>query len=210
MLSEKLKYALLEPDRTGRKQIIYLTGLLGSGKTTLGLILKDRVNGIFFPEFIDPVPNYFISVRSNSPVDQRINAQVWAINQHARKNDRINIMNDKVVVDRTWTDAVIYSMVFGSETLYSALREAEKYDWEHGLFVFLYARHDVIEERVRKRLSITKPEWKKEWKPFVYDLYEMGIQFWENYPVTAIDTSMLTIEETVSITEKRLATYFKA
>src|SRR5436190_23854493 len=102
-LSDKLKSVLQRPD--GDRVIIFLSGLPGTGKTTVSELLTTQLNARFVPEFLDPIPDWIVTTRAASPDAEKIRAQAWALDQHARKNSLVSLATSPhVVVDRTWVD----------------------------------------------------------------------------------------------------------
>jgi hypothetical protein len=189
MLSEELKRLVHQRQIKGRT-IVFLSGLPGTGKTTVAALLKARLGGTVVPEFLDPVPAWVINTRPESSHAERLAAQHWTLDQHAKKNALLGQMNGRAaVVDRTWIDTLIYSYAYGVETFQATVRAAELYPWSDGHFFVLSARSTVVRKRMIEKEAITADAWDTTWKSYIAALAAASAVVASELSLSVVDTS---------------------
>ena len=85
MINEKLRRFFVEPDPESKTKILYLAGLAGSGKTTIGRALEQRLEATLVSEFVDPIPDSVMDTRVDSDYQQKVEAQQWVLDQYRQK-----------------------------------------------------------------------------------------------------------------------------
>lgn len=182
-------------------QIIYLCGLPGSGKSTAASYVARTIGASLIAEFIDPIPEWVVNIRGSASAGDRIKAQLWAVMQHARKNQMLRDERrsaNSVVVDRTFVDAVLYASVFGDTTLTLTLDEVDKHDWLPGVYFLLYAQPNEIKRRMITRGDCTEESWDLDWRDFVSQLLAGAQTLSQFSEIHLIDNTSFGIEETAA------------
>jgi predicted ATPase len=209
MINEKLRRFFVEPDPESERRILYLTGLAGSGKTTIGRALEQRLNATLVSEFIDPLPDSVMDTRVDSEYEQKVRAQQWALGQYRQKNALIGELSGNVIIDRTWVDALVYSQIYGKDVLQAISTEAERDNWHLGIYVIMFADEMVIKERLQQKFGLSENEWSNSWKPYIRDLRQSVIELATTSSLLAIDTSDLSVESASEIIEKKFIGHFR-
>ncbi|MBI4036280.1 AAA family ATPase [Candidatus Daviesbacteria bacterium] len=199
-----------EPLPSGMRQhVLYLTGMVGVGKTTVAEILSQRWRTIVVPEFLDPAPDRVILTRPEHPLQERIAAQLWTLEQHMKKNTIVRERSGTVIVDRTWLDSVFYSTIYGTEVVSCVLNESKNHDWAPGLYTVFIADTDTVRQRLSPRLGISESEWRKSWSSFVAKLRSSAVEIAVKTGVMVIDTSRSTPEESAHIIESEFNKHYQ-
>ncbi len=209
MLNERLMDYLVPPPQQTEKKVLYLSGLAASGKTTVASILQERLNAHLVSEFPESIPDYVMDTRVSSSEEQKVEAQQWVIYQYVQKNDVVSTLNGNIVVDRTWIDALIYSQIYGESVLNVISQEAEKYKWNPGLYVLLYADEIVIKQRLHEKFGLSESDWQESWKPYIHDLRQSVIDLAVESGILAIDTSALSPVQVSEIIEDKFRKTFE-
>lgn len=209
MFNEKLRDRFLPPEKESVRRVIYLTGLAGSGKTSVAKILSERLNAILIPEFVDPIPDNVMNTRVTSPYEQKLSAERWALYQFAQKNDAVHGLRGTIIVDRTWIDALTYARVYGQDVLEALTEEAYDYEWHPGLYITLYADEEVIKQRLQNKFGLTERDWSESWGPYIHDLQQSVIDLAISSGMLTIDTSSLNPEEVSEIIESKYREIFE-
>jgi deoxyadenosine/deoxycytidine kinase len=182
---------ILQGERAGATTI-FLSGLPGTGKTTVANLLKASLGATLIPEFIDEIPDWVIRTRPASPDDEKIRAQSWALEQHARKNELIvQAEAIPVVVDRTWVDTLLYAAAYGETTYRTILGKAEEIEWTKGHYVLLTASPPTIRDRLVARGAIGGSDWHSSWSDFVETLHQVAPLIAEGTLLQLIDTTTI-------------------
>lgn len=208
MLNEKLSQFLLPPEKESVRRVIYLTGLAGSGKTSVSKILSERLGAHLIPEFVEPIPDSVMSTRATSPFEQKLEAELWALNQFTRKNAMIGGLSGTIIVDRTWVDVLPYALVYGQDVLETIIEKVAGYEWHTGFYVVLYAEEGVIKQRLQNKFSLSERDWSESWGPYIHHLRNSVINLTINAGMFTIDTSRLSPEEVSAIIESKYKEIF--
>lgn len=209
MITERLHSFLERPDRRDGRQVIYITGLAGSGKTTQVHVLAERLGAHTIPEFLEPMPDWVLNTRIDSPIERKTDAQLWVLGQYAQKNELIGRQEGRVVVDRTWPDALTYASIYGPETLREVIRTAEKIKWKSGLFIALLADPEVIKVRLMAKFGLSEGQWRDSWKSYIKELRAAVLQLVTVSGILSIDTSSQEVGETADIIEREFESCFR-
>ena len=208
---KRLRQHLQPPRRDAPERVIYLSGLPGSGKTTITRQLAQRLHATVIPEFLEPIPQWVIATRRDAPISDRIAAQRWVIAQHAAKNLLVREAGREgapVLVDRTFVDAALYAAAYGADTLEATLDELDQHTWVRGLFLILYAKPDVIKSRMIARADCNASDWEAHWRGFVEQLLAGALELATMADIYAVDNSDLQLEETLAIVHEAVETAF--
>jgi predicted ATPase len=197
MINEKLRRFFTEPNPQSETKILYLTGLAGSGKTTIAQALEGRLMATLIREFLDPIPDSVMDTRVDSSQEQKVLAQQWVLGQYSQKNNLVREMTGNVIVDRTWVDALVYSRIYGENVLKAISSEAEDYDWQLGIYVILFADELIIKQRLQQKFGLSESDWKNSWGPYIRDLRQSVIELAADSNLLAIDTSDLSVVKEV-------------
>ena len=208
MINENLRRFLQTPDTQSERRVLYLTGLAGSGKTTIANIISQDLEAVLITEFLEPIPDSVMNTRVDSEYEAKVKSEQWVIDQCARKNHMICGLRGNIVVDRTWIDALVYSKVYGEAVLQLIQTEAEKYNWASGIYVVLFANNTSIKQRLQEKFALTENEWKTSWEPYIYDLREAVIKLAASSNLLALDTSDLNPVDASAIIESRFKAHF--
>lgn len=186
------------------KKVIYLTGMMGAGKTTIAETIAAKSNVLIVPEFLHPIPSFVLQTRSTDPLEQKVTAQLWTLNQHSEKNSLVNNANGHIIVDRTWLDTIFYSTVYGEETIERVMRRVQQHKWHPGLYISVIATPEIVRSRLMAKINISDESWEESWRPFVVNLYSSVKDIATRARIPLLDTSDLSLEETIKIIEKML------
>jgi deoxyadenosine/deoxycytidine kinase len=186
------------------KKVLYLTGMMGAGKTTIAEAMFAKSNVLIIPEFLHPIPNFVLHTRSSDPVEQKVMAQLWTLNEHSEKNSLVDSAKGQIVVDRTWLDTIFYSTIYGRETTERVMEKIEQYKWHPGFYVSIITNPDIVKDRLMTRIDISNQLWEDSWRPFVTNLYSSVTDIATRAKIPLIDTSNLSLEETIKIVERML------
>ncbi len=200
----KIKAGILSPETSSNRQVIYLSGMLGTGKTTVASLVANRVGAAWIGEFTEPIPPWVYSTRPDDPLEAKVAAQMWTLDQHKAKDQLIKTLSGTVIVDRNWIDSLIYSVDFGEETVAKVAEEAKKYSWEPGTNLMLVVRPEVCKTRTMQRMGFTEEEWSSTWEPYVTRLYNTTVSMSQKAGINLIDTSDLTIEEVADLVQAQI------
>ena len=209
MINEKLRRFLVTPSQTDNKKILYLTGLAGSGKTTIAQSLEGRLGATLIREFLDPIPDSVMDTRVDSNYTLKVAAQQWVLGQYRQKNEIVSDMEGNIIVDRTWIDALVYSQIYGDDVLKSISTEAGNSDWHLGIYVILFADEAIIKQRLQHKFRLTESDWNNSWGLYIKDLRQSVIELATSSNLLALDTSSLSIEEVSDIIEHKFNEHFK-
>lgn len=159
MINEKLRRFFVEPDPESKTKILSLAGLAGSGKTTIGRALEQRLEATLVSEFVDPIPDSVMDTRVDSDYQQKVEAQQWVLDQYRQKNALVSELSGNVIVDRTWVDALVYSQIYGEDVLRAISAEAERDNWHLGIYVIMFADEQVIKARLQQKFGLSENDW---------------------------------------------------
>lgn len=208
MMSEKLRCFFASPNSNDEKRILYLTGLAGSGKTSIAQNLEERLGATLIKEFLDPIPDSVMDTRVDSGHSQKVEAQRWVLGQYSQKNDLIAQMTGNIIVDRTWVDALVYSQIYGEAVLETISAEVESQEWHLGMYVILFADELVIKRRLQGKFDLTESDWQNSWGPYIKELRLSVIKLADKSNLLSIDTSNLSVEEACGIIESNFNQHF--
>jgi len=209
MINEKLRRFFVEPDPESKTKILYLAGLAGSGKTTIGRALEQRLEATLVSEFVDPIPDSVMDTRVDSDYQQKVEAQQWVLDQYRQKNALVSELSGNVIVDRTWVDALVYSQIYGEDVLRAISAEAERDNWHLGIYVIMFADEQVIKARLQQKFGLSENDWTDSWGPYIRDLRQSVIDLATTSNLLAIDTSSLSVESASEIIERKFTGHFK-
>lgn len=209
MINEKLRRFFVEPDPESKTKILYLAGLAGSGKTTIGRALEQRLEVTLVSEFVDPIPDSVMDTRVDSDYQQKVEAQQWVLDQYRQKNALVSELSGNVIVDRTWVDALVYSQIYGEDVLRAISAEAERDNWHLGIYVIMFADEQVIKARLQQKFGLSENDWTDSWGPYIRDLRQSVIDLATTSNLLAIDTSSLSVESASEIIERKFTGHFK-
>lgn len=209
MINEKLRHFFAEPDPESETKILYLTGLAGSGKTTIGRVLEQRLNATLVSEFIDPIPDSVMDTRVDSEYEQKVRAQQWVLGQYRQKNTLVGELSGNVIVDRTWVDALVYSQIYGEDVLQAISTEAERDNWHPGIYVIMFADESIIKTRLQQKFGLSENDWDNSWGPYIIDLRQSVIELATTSNLLAIDTSDLNVDFASETIGKKFTNHFK-
>ena len=204
MINEKLRHFFAESDPESETKILYLTGLAGSGKTTISRVLEQRLDATLVSEFIDPIPNNVMDTRVDSDFKQKVKAQQWVLGQYRQKNALVSELSGNVIVDRTWVDALVYSQIYGEDVLRAISTEAERDNWYLGIYVIMFADEVIIKARLQEKYGLSENDWASSWGPYIRDLRQSVIDLATTSNLLAIDTSDLSVESASGIIERKM------
>lgn len=156
------------------KQVFYISGVPASGKSTflrkIGDKFENRIQII--PEFLEPFPA-FVNDAGKIGLEQRLAAQKWAIDQHAKKTEiALESPHDIVVMERGIADALAYSWALGEDVYSSSIEYASRYNWIPGKVLLLDAPEEVIRSRFMLRDAVTDEGWTSYWGPYMRKIRE--------------------------------------
>lgn len=209
MINEKLRRFFVEPDPESETKILYLAGLAGSGKTTIGRALEQRLEATLVSEFVEPIPDSVMDTRVDSDYQQKVEAQQWVLDQYRQKNALVSELSGNVIVDRTWVDALVYSQIYGEDVLRAISAEAERDNWHLGIYVIMFADEQVIKARLQQKFGLSENDWTDSWGPYIRDLRQSVIDLATTSNLLAIDTSSLSVESASEIIERKFMGHFK-
>jgi len=156
------------------KQFFYISGVPASGKSTFLREIEGKFgkNIQIIPEFLEPFPK-FVNDAGKIGLEQRMAAQKWAIDQHAKKNEIAQESpHDIVVMERGIVDALAYSWALGNQVYSFSLEYTNKYNWIPGNVLLLDAPEEVIKSRFMLRDTITEKDWTSYWEPYMRKIRE--------------------------------------
>jgi thymidylate kinase len=190
-----------EENAIGKKQaqkILYLSGMPGSGKTTSMDAISADLGATKIPEFLESIPDLVLFARETDNEEQNLAAQLWTLNQHIRKDLLIKSLRGKIIVDRTWIDTVVYSLIYGKAVAKEIISKINEVDWSNGKNIILVTDLETARERLSERWKISKTDWEYNWEGFIKDLhyyYTAGVG--ELLGTEVIDTSHIAVNETL-------------
>lgn len=158
----------------GQKQFFYISGVPASGKSTFLGKIEDKFDSKIqiIPEFLEPFPK-FVNDAGKIGLEQRIAAQKWAIDQHAKKTEiALRSPHDIVVMERGIIDALAYSWALGEDVYSLSIEYANRYNWMPGNVLLLDAPAEVIKSRFMSRDAITGEDWASYWEPYMKKIRE--------------------------------------
>lgn len=209
IIHESLKKFLAPPDIYAKKRVLYLTGLAGSGKTTVAHILEERLQATLINEFVDPIPLSVMETRTRSSFEEKIRAQEWILGQCIKKNQRIEAGEGTIIVDRTWVDALVYSKIYGDDVLEQMSSEARNVAWYPGVYIILFADEAVLKQRLQQKFGITEQYWNESWGPYIQDLHRSVTELAKEVDILAIDTSCRSAENVSALIEERFTRHYQ-
>ncbi|EKE20525.1 MAG: hypothetical protein ACD_7C00540G0003 [uncultured bacterium] len=200
LLGEKLGALLSCLEDCNRSKRISLSGIPGSGKTTIALALAKNLEGIYLQEFLDPLPKLVLDTRGDSTVEQQISAQEWIISQYKSKAELIKQFPTKSVLvqDRGVIDGLAYSAVYKPGVLDAIRSGCETYDWPRLFSIILIADDITVRQRMIMREQFSEEFFDSSWLLYIQELREKYVQISKEIACPLVDTSDKTQQEVVS------------
>lgn len=199
MLSEQIRNLLAAEEQKEKpllRKVLYLSGLMGSGKTTIVKTLgREGYIAKVVPEFLDPIPDFVMDTRPNSPTEEKVVAQLWILEQYEKKNRLVKDISDDVIVDRSWIDCLTYSVIYGHETTEVIAAKIAEIDWVPGKYIIVYADPRVIKGRLIGNFQLSEEQWESSWSPYVNALHDTVLEILSQGYGVGIDTTNLSIEQ---------------
>lgn len=199
IVGEKLRPLLSLPKRKGKHKKITISGIPGSGKTTMSRMLADYLQGIYIKEFLDLLPKHVLDMREHSTVEQQILAQQWILSQYKMKAELIKQMprGSIIVKDRGVIDCLAYSAVCKPKVLDVIREESEAFDWPSVFTIILIADDATIKERMVSREGFTEEFFHTNWRTYVQNLRGKYLSIAQELSIPVIDTSNKTSKTTL-------------
>ncbi len=199
MLSEQVRNLLVveeQKEKPRSRKVLYLSGLMGSGKTAIVETLgREGYIAKVVPEFLDPIPDFVMDTRPSSPIEEKIAAQLWILEQYEKKNILVKDIRDNVVVDRTWIDCLTYSVIYGPETTGVITAKIAETDWVPGKYIIVYADPRAVKDRLMGNFQLSEEQWDSSWSPYVDALHDTVLEILSHGYGVGIDTTNLSIEQ---------------
>lgn len=200
ILGERLVSLLALPEHHSRNTRICLSGMPGSGKTTMARLLAGRLNGIYLEEFLEPLPQYVLDTRGNSPIEQQISAQRWILSQYKAKAELTRQFSKEVFVvqDRGVIDSLVYSAVYKPGVLGVVRADCEVFEWPSVFNIILIANDENVRNRMISREQFKEDFFIPSWEKYVQELRNKYIQVSKELKAPVLNTSNKTTDEVLN------------
>ena len=163
---------------------IYLIGMMGSGKSTIGTLLSQQIN----------IPLLDMDRELEKVMDMTIN-QIF----HTYGENRYRMMESSFFTEITKNNVFIYATGGGVVLDTSNQRILV----ENGITIFLDCSLDVLQNRLKNDLA-SRPLLKDDFKKQITDLYNERYNLYKSCANFIQDTGSLTPEETTNHIKKYL------
>lgn len=134
------------------KRLYYVCGVSWTGKTALINLLSEEENCTIIPEFLDPYPDYFLSLTVNSDEALKRASVEWVLNQYKKKESLIRSTRGVIICDRSPLDLEAYALAFGGNLFQHTTIQMKQMSWSSGVLILLLAPNpNELLKRMRDR-----------------------------------------------------------
>ena len=163
---------------------IYLIGMMGSGKSTIGTLLSQQIN----------IPLLDMDLELEKVMDMTIN-QIF----HTYGENRYRMMESSFFTEITKNNVFIYAT--GGGVILDT--NNQRILVENGITIFLDCSLDVLQNRLKNNLD-SRPLLKDNFKKQIVNIYHERYDLYKSCADFIQDTSTLTPDETANHIRKYL------